>query len=44
MWKRDREITDIIMSGGSLTISEGGMEGATQEEIDELNKLFGLTS
>lgn len=42
MWKRDREITDIIMSGGSLTISEGGMEGATQEDFDELDALLGI--
>lgn len=41
MWKRDQEITDIIMSGGSMP---GGLDGATQEEIDELNRLFGLTS
>ena len=43
MWKRDQEITDAIMSG-SLVISEGSLDGATQEEIDELNRLFGLTS
>lgn len=41
MWKRDQEITDIIMSGGSLP---GGLDGATQAEIDELDKLFGFTS
>ena len=43
MWKRDQEITDAIMSG-SLVISEGSLDGATQAEIDELDKLFGLTS